>query len=319
MRVRVDFIFAYMNLIRLPGSSSALQQDTDLGQPVCLAGWDGRTITYIKMSKIELTQSEKQIPYANYYHRPSAVIPESVLEKIKHKAYSPEQALVFENINDLLLPGYLPMENGYCRMPDGSFFVAVRTEFPNATEKMFDWWFEWHAKESFRYRIWYPECHFDTSVKVIQLPLPDQPTYWHTIHYPVEDIGLGKETLSIHFVPPSEFGFNISRFGESNIVTAICGFVGSVEKHLKQHTSMCHLVRSFSGGFEMRSRFWIGQNIHLVPFTGSTIAEKLVNTRIIKKLVLPSKTGLAMALHCAQEYNNLSEILPELYAVYKQT
>ena len=41
------------------------------------------------------------------------------------------------------------MENGYCRMPDGSFFVAVRTEFPNATDKMFDWWFEWHAKNLF--------------------------------------------------------------------------------------------------------------------------------------------------------------------------
>jgi len=270
------------------------------------------------MSRLELTESEKQTPYADYYYRASAAIPEAVLENIQHKTYTHQQALPFENINDLLLPGYLPMENGYCRMPDGSFFVAVRTEFPNATDKMFDWWFDWHAKEPFRYRIWYPECHFDLSVKVTEPSDSNQPAYWYATHYPVEDVGLGKEKLSIHFVPPADFGFDVPRFSEANVVTAICGFVGSVDKHLKQHAYMCHLVRRFSGGFEMRSRFWIGRDIRLNPFIGSAIVEKLVNTRIGRMLSLSSKTGLAMALHCAQEYNNLSKILPELYAVYEQ-
>ena len=68
----------------------------------------------------------------------------------------------------------------------------------------------------------------------------------------------------------------------------------------------------------MQSRFWIGRDIRLIPFMGNTIAEKLINTRIARKLALFSKTGFAMALHCAQENNNLSEILPELYAVYHQ-
>jgi len=268
------------------------------------------------MSRAGLTQSEKQLPYVKYYDRPSAVIPNSVLESIQHKTYSREQALELENLNELLLSGYLPMENGYCRMTDGSFFVAVRTEFRTATDEMFDWWFEWHAQETFRYRIWYPECHFDVKVKAIQPPSPNQPTYWHTIHYPVEDIGFGKERLSIHFIPPAEFGFDVSRFGEAQIVTAICGLVGSVDKHLQQQAYMCHLVRRFDGGFEMRSRFWIGQDIRLNPFPGSAIVEKLFNTRIARMLSLPSGMGLAMALHCAQEYNNLSEILPELYAAY---
>jgi len=270
------------------------------------------------MSRLELTKSEKQNPYADYYYRASAAIPDAVLENIQHKTYTYQQALPFENINDLLLPGYLPMENGYCRMPDGSFFVAVRTEFPNATDKMFDWWFEWHAKEPFRYRIWYPECHFDLSVKVPESSDSNQPAYWYATHYPVEDIGLGKEKLSIHFVPPADFGFDVSLFSEANIVTTICGFVGSVDKRLKQQAYMCHLVRRSLGGFEMRSRFWIGRDIRLNPFMGSPIAEKLVNTRIGRMLSLPSKTGLARALHCAQEYNNLSKILPELYAVYGQ-
>lgn len=271
------------------------------------------------MSKTELTQSEIHLPYAPYYYRRSAAVPESVLESLQHKVYSPQQALGLENLNDLLLPGYLPMENGYCRMPDGSFFVAVRTEFPQATDEMFDWWFEWHAQEPLRYRVWYPECHFDVKVEALQPPSPNQPGYWHTIHYPVEDIGFGKETLSIHFVPPAEFGFDVSRFGKANIVTAICGLVGSRDKQLKQQASMCHLVRRLSGGFEMRSRFWIGRDIRLYPFWGRAILESLLNTRLARMLSLPPKMGLAMALHCAQEYNNLSEILPELYAAYKQS
>jgi len=271
------------------------------------------------MSRLELTESERQNSYANYYDRESARIPAAVLEEIQHKTYTHQQALSFENINDLLLPGYLPMENGYCRSPDGSFFVAVKTEFPNATNKMFDWWFEWHSKEPLRYRIWYPECHFDLRVKTVQPPLPDQPAYWHTVHYPVEDIGLGKERLSIHFVPPAEFGFDVARFAEANIVTAICGFVGSMDRHLKQYATMCHLVRKIAGGFEMRSRFWIGRDIHLNPVLGSATVEKLVNTRFARMLSIPFQTGFAMALHCAQEYNNLSEILPELYAVYGES
>jgi phloretin hydrolase len=270
------------------------------------------------MSRAVLTQSEKQLPYHQYFNRPSAIIPDSVLESIQHHSYPCEQALELENLNDLLLPGYLPMENGYCRMPDGSLFVAVRTEFPTATDPMFDWWFAWHAQEPFRYRIWYPECHFDVKVNVLQPPSLNQPAYWNTIHYPVEDIGLGRETLSIHFVPPAEFCFDVSRFAEANIVTAICGLVGSVDKHLKQQAYMCHLVRRIAGGYEMRSRFWIGRDIRFNPFIGSAIVERLVNTRIARMLSLPSRMGLAMALHCAQEYNNLSEILPELYSVYKQ-
>jgi hypothetical protein len=272
-----------------------------------------------EMTRPELTESERQRPFAHYYDQESAPIPQTVLDKIYHNTYTDQQALPFEYINDLLLPGYLPMETGYCRMPDNSFFVAVRTEFRQGTAQMFDWWFDWHAQDPLRYRIWYPECHFDLSIKAAQHTASQQPLgYWYTTHYPVEDIGLGKETLSIHFVPPADFGFDVSRFQEAKIVTAICGLVGSVDKHLKQQAYMCHLVRQFAGGFEMRSRFWIGQDIRLIPFPGSAILEKLVNTSIARWLSLPSETGFAMALHCAQEYNNLANILPELYVQYAE-
>ncbi len=35
-----------------------------------------------------------------------------------------------------------------------------------------------------------------------------------------------------------------------------------------------------------------------------------------KDALLPKNVGYAMAMHCTQEYNNLAEILPELYHTY---
>jgi len=266
--------------------------------------------------RLELTGAEKQLPYATYYDREPADIPASVLSAIQNGTYSYRQALLFENINDLLNPGYLPLEDGYCRMPDGSFFVAVRTEFLDVTKEMLDWWFWWHSQEPLRYRIWYPECHFDISVEGAQETSRNKPQYSHTTHFPVEDVGLGKEKLSIHFLPPDEFGFDISRFEEANIATVICGVVGSVTHHIKQHTSMCHLVRKLSTGLEMRSRFWVGHTLRFNGILGAPILKNIVNTRLFRQLVLPPKTGLSMAMHCAQEYNNLAKLLPELYAAY---
>jgi hypothetical protein len=127
---------------------------------------------------------------------------------------------------------------------------------------------------------------------------------------------LGKEDLAIRFVPPAEFGLDTSRFHKAHVETVICGFVGSVTRNIRQHTRMCHLVRRFPGGLEMRSRFWIGDRILFPQFTGGAMVERIVNTKAIRRILMPSKTGLVMAMHCAQEYNNLAQILPELYRVY---
>jgi hypothetical protein len=268
------------------------------------------------VTRPELAETEKAKPYAEYYHKPPAVIPETVREDLLNRSHAPEDALPFENINDLLLPGYLSLENGHCRLPNGSFFVAVRTEFIHATSDMLNWWFDWHPQDSLRYRIWYPESHFAVRMERNQEPAPNHLPHWYTTHYPVEDIGLGKEELTIRFVPPAEFGFDTSCFHEAHIETVICGFVGSVTRNIRQHTCMCHLVRRFSGGLEMRSRFWIGNRILFPHFIGSAVVERIVNTKTVRRFLLPSKTGMAMAMHCAQEYNNLAQILPELYQAY---
>ena len=74
-----------------------------------------------------LTAEEKQKPYAEFFYRNPEKIPETVIAEIQKSPYPHEHALLFEKMNDLLNPGYLPIENGFCQMADGSVFVAVLT------------------------------------------------------------------------------------------------------------------------------------------------------------------------------------------------
>ncbi|MBN1653395.1 MAG: hydrolase [Deltaproteobacteria bacterium] len=270
----------------------------------------------LKRYQTDLTAEEKTRPYARYFYKKLAPVPEETMRAIQAGPMNPRDALAFERLNDLLDPGYHAVETGYCRMPDNSCYVAVLTMMPEVTAEMIDWWFWWHALESLRYKIWYPGSHAGVSVEnreQLENPLLSaRERYWNNTQYPVEDVGIGPEIFSITFIPPEDIGFDVSRFVEAHVATAICAVVGSVTKKVR-HTRMCHLVRRTSNGVEMRSRFWIGGNIKLDMFSQKSVVNRVANTKLIRKLTIPNATPYQMALHCAREYSNLAEILPELY------
>ena len=96
--------------------------------------------------------------------RKNAAMPKehlAILEKGKEMPTT--AALQRGDINKLFDRGYLAGENGYCRLDNGSMHTAVLIKMPNVTIDMINWWFWWHAAEGIRYRIWYPEMHFDTE------------------------------------------------------------------------------------------------------------------------------------------------------------
>ncbi len=267
----------------------------------------------------DLSEDEKRLPYAGYFYRDPAQVPGDVLETINGGPIDPRDALSFNEINRLLDAGYLSKEAGYCTMPDNSCYAAVLTDMPGVTGDMLDWWFCWHALEPLRYRIWYPGSHMSNSAKdrdrLMDTSLPYRERYRNNPQYPVEDIGIGPDILSITFVPPRDFGFDETRFEEARVATVVCAAVGSMTRKVR-HTRMCHFVRKTVNGVEMRSRFWIGGNLKLDLFPERSPVNRLLNTRIIRKHVIPRDTPRQMALHCAQEYNNLAAILPGLYRDY---
>jgi hypothetical protein len=246
-----------------------------------------------------------------YLDRPNARVASSVSDALAGEPIEPDRRLTFDRLADLLDPGYLEVETGFCTNADSSGFVAVLTEMPGVSAEMIDWWFDWHPHDPLRYRIWFPDQHFDTSFE--RAGEPGSKPFRNTIHRPVEDVGLGKSRIRIEFVEPETFGFPAGAESEPSVGTIVCGYAGD-DKRKVRHTRMCHFVREVDGGVEMRSRFWIGDQLEF--YSDSALARRassILNTKPVRTRAIPSRAPRALALHCAQEYANLAAMLPELW------
>ena len=259
-----------------------------------------------------LTAEEINHPLAQYWFTRAPVDPE-VLTALNQGPLAEDQVLQWEDRQRLLEPGYLAAENGWRRMPDGSAYVAVKTFFPGATVEMIDWWFVWaQQEEDIRYKIWYPGSHYAMS----EAPTPGAPKYdnpkpyWGMSRYPVEDVGVGVAQLRLDFVAPYEFGFEEL----PDDATMLAVRVGTANGAIKT-TDMVHYVRPVEGGVEMRSRFWIAQDLEAMS-GGAGIAAFLANNPVFKRNVIPQNLPQELALHCANEYSQLASFLPQVYAQY---
>ncbi|MBU0994827.1 MAG: hydrolase [Proteobacteria bacterium] len=252
--------------------------------------------------KAGLTKKEKGMPEAKYYSTDFSEFPDVVLDAISYGPISPDQALAFENINDLANPGYLEVENGYGILEDGSAYVAARTEMPGADMEMIQWWFWWHTLKNIRYKIWCPGDHYAIGAKYLDRyadpTLSPEEKITDNPHYPVEDVGLGILALSISFVPPETFGFDTSAFENNGVEGAICGIVGiKLFGVTIDHTYMCHLFRKTDTGLELRSRFWLGAKLDPAW----------------RKIIFNEDAALGVMEHCSREYNHLASFLPDIY------
>ncbi len=251
-----------------------------------------------------------------YLNRPNAPMSDEHVKILENKIeISIESILKRKDINQLLKPGYLNTENGFCRLEDGTIYVAVLTKMPGVTLEMIDWWFWWHAAEAQRYQIWYPDMHYDISSYFRGFYTDTTLTYSERLHQSThlvnEDIGSGAEDILIDFMSPKDFGF------ETNILdpkkeTMICARVGSPDMG-SWGSEMVHFVRTTEDGVEMRSRFWIGNKIYKINKAEEVDLHPILNMTFVKKRLIPDEVGVNMFHHCAQEFHNLAEVLPEIY------
>jgi hypothetical protein len=260
-------------------------------------------------AKTRLTEAERKRSYASLLSRPMTPPPLEAYNALANGPIDSAKALPVQNRNDLLNPGYLPAERGWCMMPDGTGFVAGLTQMPGVTADMIDWWFAWHGLEGLRYAIWDPDDHKDIRVAPADLErrldrnLSWQERNWRTTDVVTEDVGTGMLVLDISFMSPEHFGYDMERFaaGGRTAVNANLGL------HEPPSRLVCftHQVREIAGGIELRSRFWIGWSIaDKRPIrVGQDVAAHEIE-RLAK----------ALASHCPKEYFNLAAILPQVYA-----
>lgn len=217
-----------------------------------------------------------------------------------------------DDLDRLLDPAPLPVETGWCRLPDGVGYVAVRTPMPGVDAGLVDWWFDWHPDDPVRYRIWHPSAH--VSNRVERPSEPGAKAHWDTVHHPVEDVGLGVTDVRIEFKPPSRLGFADDALADARVGTIVAGFAGEDRRRLR-HTLMVHVFLREGDGVVLRSHFWLGAAIR--PYAPAPLAGPLgvlLNRPAIRRRAVPDAAPQALARHCAEEYANLATLLPELRA-----
>lgn len=211
----------------------------------------------------------------------------------------------------------LAVETGWCTLPNGVGYVAVRTPMPAVTAEMVEWWFDWHPRDPLRYRIWHPQAHKDNSLE--PAATPGVKAHWGATHHPVEDVGTGMVHARIAFKRPTEFGFSTDGLNDSEVATIVCGEVGDDRRRVR-HSAMAHVFLNEGEGVVLRSQFWLGALIRpYLPAPLADVAARGLNKRKVRQLALPAGLPSALAAHCAEEYANLATLLPELYGRYAKT
>ena len=262
------------------------------------------------MPRRELTAEEKALPYAKYYYKDMAKIPEEDLALVNAGPIDPKDALPITEAAHLLDDGYLPVENGFCVMPDGTGFAATKVFMPGVTTEMIDWWFNWHPLEGLRYAIWCPVAHDGISAKTPEAHKDSSGTPLHVrnigrVHYPVEGFDLaGAQLIEIAFYKPEIFGITKEDVEASSLSTFEIATCQNLKPRIPVNIFF-HAIREVPGGIEYRSRYWLKYTVK--------------NGKPVKSgMPLPNRDQLyymarCNCIHSLTEYNNLASILPSLY------
>ncbi len=252
-------------------------------------------------------------PYARFWNPRMAPLPAHVREAVLH---GPVAAGLLPRLGEaprMLEAGHAELEDGYGLQDDGSLLVAVRTEMPDVTPAMVDWWFGWHSEEPQRYKLWHPRAHVHAQWDVEDRALRGRARYLGRTSFIDEYLGSQLSHLTIRFVPPAELGFDEAQLADPQQATVVCARAGFFGLPVGTDAGyLVHHVRRVPGGAEMRSRFWLG-GPHAALRSGGKVAE--IAMRAVRRFVRPTAAnGHELLVHCSQEMAHLAAFLPALHA-----
>lgn len=264
--------------------------------------------------RVPVMEEDKLKSYFKYYNLEMEPAHDVFYDMVNKGQIDPALALKFEDRNDLFDSGYLDTEIGYCVMEDGTGFLANLTIMPGVTAEMFEWWFAWHGLDDLRYKIWNVEDHYKVETKQKEHIKNENLTYkerlWNTTYEITENIGLGKEKISINFKNPSDLGFEASKIGTEECSTIVCGvgYVNEQALNCSIPTVMTHFLREIEGGVELRTRFWIGW----------TVEDGKAIKKLPDEITIPEAVPMNLLLHNIKEYAHLAQILPQIFEEEKE-
>lgn len=248
---------------------------------------------------------------SEYLDRAMAAPDPAAIAAIDSGPMDPGDADPLDDLDRLADPVPVAAETGWCTLPDAVGYVACLTPMPMVTPEMVDWWFDWHPRETVRYRVWHPAAH--ESNRLEPAAEPGAKPFWGTIHHPVEDVGTGTVHARIEFVAPTELGFRSDHLDDPDVGTIACGWAGDDRRHVR-HTPMVHVFLRDGEGVVLRSRFWLGASLR--PYLPGVLGDALgaaVNRPAVRRRAMPARLPERLARHCAEEYANFATLVPELY------
>ncbi len=207
----------------------------------------------------------------------------------------------FDDRNDLLQPGYLPLETGIQRHGDGSVTVAALTRMPRCRAKMVDWWFGWLGGTD-QYKLWHPRDHISSDWQ------DRTPGSYIGAKHLVEETMVGGEVhrLRIHFRDPREVFDPVGYAAVDGI--AFCARAGRSDKPVNVG-HMAHFVRNTDVGCEMRTRFWFGDVHHQDLRTDLPEEVKAM----VRRESMTDDFCRRLMQHAIEEMGYLADLLPVLY------
>ncbi|MET7397151.1 hypothetical protein ABZS66_27075 [Dactylosporangium sp. NPDC005572] len=278
-------------------------------------------VTYFPTSNQRLfaanAQRIRNTPYARYFEGElflrSDVLP-ALRAPMDHRdalGTTPDE------LSTLLDGGDHAVENGYCLLPDGTAYVASRTFFPGATSDMLAWWFWWFTGEDERYILWHPYTRVGVGMKdrdaLTRPGLTHEQRYIGNTAWTVEYVGASRVKAGTHFVKPADWGLDGTRFAEAGIGASV---LGELMTNGLRVGRMLRLAREIEGGFELRTRFWIGDRV-LLGRNGLDIGPAL-RALGLKKSLVTDMTAYEQFANDQAGMTHLARLLPSLYREFGQ-
>ncbi|KAK8205117.1 hypothetical protein IWZ01DRAFT_485912 [Phyllosticta capitalensis] len=264
-------------------------------------------------------------PYAKYWNPNVQPISSEVQKGLSASPWAkPLAGFAPQEAGRLLTqPGYLQMESGWTVSLDGTLTIAVRTEIPEVTGEMIDWWFGWHQVDSARYKLWNPVAHQYAWRFPEQLDWANKSyteRYIGTFSQIDEYLGQDANKFTIAFVDPNELGFDRSKFADHSIETVVVAqiILGRLfSPSIRIAIGLCCAVAREVGSHANSSSQSTGQYVvHQIRRKDDGSRE--MRSRFFLKVFTP-EIAHDLLVHCNIEMQHLNYFLPGLFSEFKDT
>jgi transposase-like protein len=165
---------------------------------------------------------------------------------------SRKPAMFIEEVNQLLRPGYMPVETGYYRLPNGQMYIAALTRKHGRHSNWVNWCFVHYFLSTTAFN--------DQDIKKIRT------AEWNSKWKPKQYTGISQtgeylmggnvHRFKLIFNDPAKY-FDTSRFKEANVGAVICGDTFLLDG--TPEGCIIHVVRDTPTGCEIKTRAWLFQ------------------------------------------------------------